>query len=398
MSFQYSGRIPASKSILNRALICASYFSGLQIVGDSNCDDVRNLKKAITDFHSGKTELFVGEGGTTFRFLALRVSRQPGRYKLMGSTRLMERPQDELISVLQQLGVEARIQGPSFLIESDGWRSNQIIKVSAKDSSQFLSAVLLNLWDLDLDIQIEKPRAIVSEPYLIMTIKMLKELGLNFTDQDGIWTISKQQKISASKISCEIDLSSAFAVAAIAALDGSAVFEDFPIYSTQADSVFVSILQRMGVKCNIITAREGNSSLLVTQGKLSAISWDLNKAPDLFPVLSALCAFAEGTSHLFGASQLKHKESDRIAVTAKLLQSVGVQCEVFDDGMKIHGEVDLPSRLKQQQGFDFDPDHDHRLAMAAALFKRFNQKLMIQTPEVVNKSFPEFWEISGVSL
>lgn len=397
LGYSYSGRIPASKSILNRALIAQSYFHELKIIGESECEDVMNLKNSLLKFSEGESELFAGDGGTTLRFLALRVSRKTGEYRIQGTKRLMERPQAELVAVLTQLGVQARLNGSYLHIRSEGWRPSSVLNVSGSESSQFLSSVFLNLWNLESEILIRKPKALVSEPYLMMTLKMLSGLGLKLQDRKDHWQVEPRQIAKTNRLHCEIDLSSAFSIAAIAAIGGHAIFEDYPVHSTQADATFVSILQKMNVRCNIFIAKEGSHSLSVTNGPLKSIEVDLNKMPDLFPVLAVLCCFADGKSQLRGASQLRHKESDRIRSTARLLESIQVKFEEHEDGLVIFGEPELMARLSLLPKFEFDPDHDHRLAMAAAIVKKAGASLQILNPEVVNKSFPEFWRIAKVN-
>lgn len=145
--FSYQGVIPASKSLVNRALIVQSYFPNLKLEIDSQSEDVLHLQAALAKI-SGRTErytnadLFCGDGGTTLRFLALRVSRIPGDYVLTGTDRLFARPQAELISLLKQLGVQAQLLSNSVRIQSKGWSQlGKDVVVSQSESSQFLSAL-----------------------------------------------------------------------------------------------------------------------------------------------------------------------------------------------------------------------------------------------------------------
>jgi 3-phosphoshikimate 1-carboxyvinyltransferase len=123
---------------------------------------------------------------------------------------------------------------------------------------------------------------------------------------------------------------------------------------------------------------------------MNGIHWNLNECPDLFPVLATLCAFAKGPSRLDGAPHLIFKESNRIQKTAELLHYMGVDTKILPDGMEIHPPDHL---VVPQTPFEYDTDHDHRLAFAAALLASQKWPIHICHPEVVNKSFPEFWEI-----
>ena len=125
----------------------------------------------------------------------------------------------------------------------------------------------------------------------------------------------------------------------------------------------------------------------------NSVEAHLNSCPDLFPVLAVLCAMARGESVLSGAAQLKIKESDRILKTKELLNLCGYQCEELPDGLKISGESSMQNFAKP---ILFNPDEDHRMAMAAALFKLKGFNINILNPEVVNKSYPNFWKDIGL--
>ena len=133
------------------------------------------------------------------------------------------------------------------------------------------------------------------------------------------------------------------------------------------------------------------------KNRLKGIHWNLNSCPDLFPVLATLCAFAKGPSRLDGAPHLIFKESNRIQKSAELIHLLGVKTKLLSDGMEIiPGSIEhFPgeSRGLKMESVPFDTDHDHRLAFAASLVKSQNYPIEILHPEVVNKSFPEFWEI-----
>ena len=120
----------------------------------------------------------------------------------------------------------------------------------------------------------------------------------------------------------------------------------------------------------------------------------MQNCPDLFPVVSALCACIEGTSHLYGALHLAYKESDRIQETAKLLEKFERKVTILKDGLIIEGRS--ISTKNDPSAFSFNPQEDHRMAMAAGLLKKTGAPIRILNPQVVNKSFPEFWSVVNV--
>lgn len=387
-TFRFEGRIPASKSLLNRALIAQSFEPRLVLKGDSSCEDVAHMKAALKSL--GKVSEFdCGEGGTTLRFLAFRLSRLPGNFLLKGSSRLMSRPQTEIQSILRQLGVKVEFEKKGLRIISEGWKApTKAVTVNAKDSSQFLSAVFLNSWNLDFDMKIKVPGKITSQGYFGMTLQILRDLGLEYSRRGVTYLIPRGQKIRRRTCRVESDLSSLFSVAAFAAVSGRAIFKDFPSKSLQPDLAFTGIFKKMGAHETMTASRLKVSS----PPQLQAVRVSLQNSPDLFPVLAVLCSFAQGRSVLYGAPQLAFKESDRIKKTAELLRKSGVVVKERKDGLEITGRG-FPQGTKS---FKFDPDSDHRLAMAAALLKFFGEKIQIQDPDVVRKSFPEFWKYVGV--
>jgi 3-phosphoshikimate 1-carboxyvinyltransferase len=194
-------------------------------------------------------------------------------------------------------------------------------------------------------------------------------------------------QVSPQKFFAESDISSAFSVAALAvASGGSAHFDAWPKESLQPDIRFARILGEMG--CAVMESSTGAWLRVEAGARLRAISCDLKESPDLFPVLSVLCALAEGTSHLSGAPHLAYKESSRVEKTAELVRLMGARVEVLPGGMTI-----IPS-CKVNHEFNYHPENDHRLAMAAAVARAAGFSVRIENPSVVTKSFPEFWTIA----
>ena len=227
----------------------------------------------------------------------------------------------------------------------------------------------------------------VSKAYWDLTCKEITGLGLKINFWDYDFRIEKNQKIQNQKIVAESDVSSIFALAAIAALCGQARILQFPLTKQQPDIFFLQVFETMGVQFDI-----KEQTLTVRQTtKLNPISASLRNAPDLFPVLATLCAFADGTSELINTPHLGFKESDRLGKTVELLTKAGVQIEKLEDGVKIIGNPQLVPC-----SFEFDPTEDHRLAMAAALLMKKGFNIKLRTPFVVNKSFPEFWSSIGL--
>ena len=383
----FLGIVPASKSILNRALVLQSYFPEIQIAGDSTCDDVLLMKQGLRDLELGRA-VYCGHAGTVFRFLALKASRMPGEHRLVAEPRLLQRPQEELKKVLSQLNVGIEFSKDQAVISGEGWRpQGDTLSVPVHRSSQFLSAVALNAWNLDFDLYVSPHGPFVSKAYWDLTCKEVSALGLKMDFWDYDFRIEKNQKIKQRELVVEPDVSSIFALAAMAALCGQARILQFPSSRQQPDTFFLQVFEIMGVNFDL----KDQTLTVKRTAKMTPVSASLRNAPDLFPVLASLCAFIDGTSELINTPHLAYKESDRLNKTIELLTKAGVRVEKQEDGVKIHGQSDL-----KPCEFDFDPAQDHRLAMAAALFMKKDFRIHLDSPYVVNKSFPEFWSAIGM--
>jgi 3-phosphoshikimate 1-carboxyvinyltransferase len=210
-------------------------------------------------------------------------------------------------------------------------------------------------------------------------------MKIDFWDSD--FRVLRRQKPQGDGYHAEIDMSSAFALSAAAAVSGRAMLLDFPERSLQPDSAFVAILSRMG-----IPIRQDGSKLIVEKAaRLNGVAVNLKSTPDLFPVLTALCALAHGESDLFGAPHLIHKESDRLGRMVDWLKQAGREVLVKEDGLVIRGE----GPAKPGATLQFDCEQDHRLAFAAAVFMGAGFPVEIKNRQAVDKSFPEFWNILG---
>ncbi len=387
--FHFQGSIPGSKSVFNRALIVQSYFPVMDLHGFAGCDDVRYMREGLKGLKAN-SRIDCGEGGTTFRFMALRASRIRGVHVLKGSPRLMSRPQKGLMDLLRQLGVQAQIKKNEMHIVSEGWKKFKgvSLKVDTTESSQYASALILNSWLLSFDLEFELVGNKVSESYFLLTLEMLKKLGLRIKQTSNGFVVPAEQRLEKLSYEIEADMSSMFTMASAGALAGTSVIENFPEVTEQPDKVFVEIFKKMGVGVEL----NGKTLTIKKPKLLRPVDWNLFQCPDLFPVLAVVCSFAEGVSKLHGAPHLVAKESNRIAKVADLFNLLGIRHEVLEDGMIIHGNP----QQSLKKGIVFNPDEDHRMVMAAVLMKLMGHGIQIQHPEAINKSFPEFWGMIGI--
>jgi 3-phosphoshikimate 1-carboxyvinyltransferase len=393
--FTFKGDLEASKSWMNRALIIKYFNKNIKINGRSSSEDVIKLKEAIESIEKS-FEFDLGQGGTSFRFFIFLISRLSGSFTLKAHERLLQRPQQEVTSVLKQLGVSAEYFGDKWILKSGGWKNPSTpVVVSAELSSQFVSGLLLSAWSLDFDLTVEVHKPVTSYSYLAMTIDVLQKSGMkiDFAESETCfrYSIAQNQKAKTDVLISELDVSSAFSLAAAGVANGNVQITNWNSGSSQPDIVFLEFFKQM----NIAYSLSSGILSIAKHNNWKSADFNLQNSPDLFPVLAVLTALADGTSKLFGAEQLKYKESNRIQKTHELLSATGFKCELLNDGLIIHGKS---SHQNLNTAVVFNPDHDHRMAMAAALLKLKGYNITIQSPEVVKKSYPKFWSDVGLNL
>lgn len=411
--FAFEGTIAPSKSLLIRHLLLRLYEPRISIADTSQCDDVMAMQGACAALQkaapregseaerpevqtAAQPVIFCGESGLVLRLCLGYAARRGGDFLLTGTKRLLERPHAPLFVALQKLGAHIEVkddaQASGLRVRSAGWQPiSEPIRLVGGLSSQFASSLLLNAWNLPFKLVLECDREPISQGYLEMSITMAQCFGMNIQktqDASRMWLeIPPFQAIKPRAFRLEADVSSAFAVAALAAVSGQAWIQNFPATSQQPDHCFVGILQKMGVPIELTP-----HGLRVERAeRLAAIEVDLGGAPDLFPVLAVLCALADGCSLLCGAPQLRAKESDRVATTSALLSALGRKNQPRDDGMMIFGAPLHAADLSQP--VSFDATGDHRLGMAAVVARAAGFPISIFGFSSVKKSFPELFAI-----
>ncbi len=392
--FYFSGTIPPSKSLLNRALIIQQFNPQLKWDEFSDAKDVVFLKQALADYSEGKRKFYCGEGGTTFRFLSLFLSRYPGVYEIQVEAQLSQRPHQGLIEFFQQVHVQSRWEENVFILESQGWQADKA-QLTADQTSQIASAILLSLWKLPQRFQLIMPTELYEYEYFQMTLQLNKSLGFKYTQEhlngDLVHlNIPMGQVPHTVAVHIEPDVSSCFPLAVLGALSQPVYIQNFPLNSWQPDYAFLQIFSKAKVAFDL----DKNGLKVFPSQQLQCFETDITQAPDLFPVLCVFASFCQGQSVITGLSRLAYKESDRLHQTLKLLQLHGVSCHVNDHKMVIEGTSLNPKTSNafelQKITESFHPMHDHRMAMAAIIFQVMGSRIQLHDIEVLQKSFPEF--------
>jgi 3-phosphoshikimate 1-carboxyvinyltransferase len=411
--------VPGSKSITNRALVLAALASRDGVDNDGSCTLVGALRSEDTEVmiaclrqlgfsidtdwnnnrvtvHTNRSgrliparraDLFVANSGTTMRFLAAMVSAGQGEYRLDGIPRMRERPIEDLLVALRQLGVDAFSETnngcPPIRIRTAGLKGGEV-RVRADMSSQFVSGLMMAAAFAQKDVTIRIDGQRVSEPYIHMTEAMMGAYWLITFTAIGpdVYTIPAAPRIQGPReFPVEPDASAASYFWAAAAITGGTVavrgFRD-KFASLQGDLRFVRVLEEMG--CQLSSAGEW---LTVRGGPLRGIDVDMNAISDTVMTLAAVACFAEGPTTIRNVAHIRHKETDRIAAVATELRKLGVAVEERPDGLTI-----FPRPLR---GCAVETYNDHRMAMSLALIGLKVPGVVIRNPGCVAKTYPGFW-------
>jgi 3-phosphoshikimate 1-carboxyvinyltransferase len=327
--------------------------------------------------------LYVANSGTTVRFLTSILASMQGKFTLDGVLRMQQRPINDLVQALNELG--ARVQSapngcPPVTINSNGFSENKC-RIAGNTSSQFLSGLILAIGNSDLDIQLEVTGALVSQPYIQMTIDVLAAFGRDIRlDNKDAYSSRGGQPLRAIEYDIEPDASAAsyfFATAAVSR--GDVRVMGLSKDSIQGDIEFCDCLEQMGCKIEY-----GADYIRVQGGDLIGIDIDMNAISDTVLTLAVVALFAQGPTTIRNVRHIRDKETDRITDLARELRRLGATVEEFEDGMTI-----TPS---QYQGANIETYDDHRMAMSFAIAGLRIPDVVIHDPQCCKKTYPNFWE------
>ncbi|MGO9580352.1 MAG: 3-phosphoshikimate 1-carboxyvinyltransferase [Desulfobaccales bacterium] len=396
--------LPGSKSYTHRALMAAALAGGESVLSNAlAAEDTEITARALAQLGAGidwqgttiwvvgrggrwlpaRLPIYLGNSGTSMRFLTALAALGEGEYLLTGSERLCQRPLGELLAALKKIGVRAESEKGDGCppVRVTGGLSGGKAQLSGAISSQYLSALLFIGPLAPKGLSIEITGSLVSRPYVDLTLEVLGEFGVTYYREGyGFFQLPGDQCYLPQDYEIEADASSASYFWAAAALTGGRVtITNLGLESSQGDAAFPEVLGRMG--CGIASTPAG---LTVTGGPLTGVEVDMATMPDLVPTLAVLAAFAQGDTVITGVAHLRHKESDRLAAVAAELQKMGVEARESADGLVIRGG--------KPQGAVIQTYNDHRIAMSFAVAGLKAPGVVITDPDCVAKSFPEFWE------
>lgn len=415
-----SGNIyaPASKSSMQRACAAALVRKGISVIhnpGISNDDKaaLSIIKEMGCEVKFNNDELMIdstnaiihsqlptpdsrlsiincGESGLSIRMFTPIVALCKNKISINGEGSLLKRPMDFFDEILPQLNVAIKSNQGKLPLQITGPLQPKNIEIDGSLSSQFLTGLLMAYSASNTDAVSISVKDLKSKPYVDLTLKVMKDFGLNVPENKNYESFSFTKQINQStnkpiNYTVEGDWSGAAFLLVAGAIAGNIVVKGLDIQSTQADKKIIEALQdcesNISIRDNEIEISNSPSGV---GGK--AFHFNATDCPDLFPPLVALASYCNGTTVIEGVSRLAHKESNRAITLQEEFAKMGVQIELQDDLMMIKGGNTV-------KGARVHSRHDHRIAMASAVAAlKAEGETIIEEADAINKSYPNFYE------
>jgi 3-phosphoshikimate 1-carboxyvinyltransferase len=402
------GRIrpPGSKSITNRALVCAALAEGTStLTGALDSDDTRVMIESLrrlgfqvrrSEQHTvieivggngqipeNSADLFVGNSGTTIRFLTAMLTLGRGNYRLSGVSRMHQRPIGDLVDALSQLGADIQCDSagncPPVVIRAGGLTGGTA-RIRGDISSQFLSGLLMACPLAGHEVELVLNGELVSRPYVEMTLAVMLSFGVTVERANWSRFLVQPQIYKSGRYEIEPDASAASYFWAAAAITGGEVtVEGLTKDALQGDIEFVECLAQMG--CRVEYSAQG---ITVFGRAERGIDVDMNAISDTVQTLAVVALFANGPTTIRNVGHIRHKETDRIGDLARELRKLGATVDELPDGLRI-----APGQL---HGATIETYNDHRMAMSLALAGLRIPGVTIRNPGCTAKTYPRYFE------
>ncbi len=393
--------LPGSKSLANRALVLAAISDGPSVVRRAlRSRDTLLMADALTALGSrvdtsgddwavtpgpftADAAVDCGLAGTVMRFVPPVAGLSSGVVSFDGDPHMRLRPMGEVLAALSALGVAVDDDGRGslpFAIRGAGSVPGGTVVIDASASSQFVSALLLagSRFEHGVDVR-HDGKPVPSLPHIDMTVAMLREHGVEVDDSEANrWAVAPGPVKAVDHV-IEPDLSNAAPFLALAAVTGGSVtVRDWPRSTTQPGDELRVILSSMG--CEVSFTDDG---LRVTgPDRLAGVDLDLHDVGELTPAIAALCALADGPSHLRGIAHIRGHETDRLTALATELGALGADVAEHPDGLSIR-----PAPLR---GGVWHTYADHRMAHAGVIVGAAVDGVLVEDVATTSKTFPDF--------
>lgn len=398
--------VPGSKSETNRALVLATLATGPSvIVGGLDARDTRLMRDALRAFGATITEdggrwqvrppasvdapaaVDCGLAGTLMRFLPPVAALAAGQTRFDGDEAARVRPMAGLLSGLRDAGAQAygddgeEADRLPVTVSSDGNPSGGPVTIDASASSQYVSGLLLAAprFAQGLDLRHTGDQPIPSQPNIDMTVQMLRDRGVEVDDSEPDRWIVRPGEIAGGEIAVAPDLANAAPFLAAAAVTGGEItVPGWPQTSFQPGVAIVDLLELFGAD---VTYRDGQLTVIGTN-ELHGFDVDLHDASELTPVIAALAALADHSTHLHGVAHIRGHETDRLAALEENLNAAGAHAHQTADGLVVH-----PKLL---HGTVWHSHQDHRMATAGAVLGLVVGDIELDDVACVAKTMPDF--------
>ncbi|MEM8495771.1 MAG: 3-phosphoshikimate 1-carboxyvinyltransferase [Planctomycetota bacterium] len=416
-AFDFSIRVPGSKSLTNRALVLAALAKGESVLtGVLFADDTKVMIEALgelgytlevdEDQHTvtvqgdkggppaREASLHLGNSGTSIRFLTAMCCLGFGVYELDGIPRMRQRPIGELVDALEELGAEIDYLEesgyPPLEVDAEGpGVTGGHLDLGATLSSQFVSALLMAAPYMPRGLDLEfTGDEITSLPYIKMTLNLMKKFGGKWEAHRGYRAIRVSPgRYRHKNYDIEPDASNAsYFLAAAAAVSGSrCTIEGIGSRSLQGDAEFCDVLGRMG--CHVEQHLDATKVMPPASGKLRGIHADLNDMPDMAQTLACLALLADGPTTIANVGNLRVKETDRMEALRVELTKLGADVLIVGDDLTVTPPADNKITPAAIDTYD-----DHRMAMAFSVVGLARDGVTINDPACVNKTFPDYFD------
>ncbi len=376
-------RIPPSKSISHRAIICGGLSEGpSNIKNIIFSDDIIATLEGMKSF-GVKVEGIEEdpESGSTLRFLIPMAGLLGDEVIFTGRGKLVERPLETYYKIFREQDIEYKNDNGKLPLSVRGTLKPGTFRVKGNISSQFITGLMFVLPLLEGDSRIEITTELESKGYVDLTIEALKKFSIEIENNDyKEFFIRGNQKYINKDYRVEGDFSQAAFWIVAGTIGSSIKCTDLNINSLQGDRVILDIVKEMGG-----TISADSNIIEISPSRTKGTIIDAAQCPDLVPVLAVLGALSSGITKIINAERLRIKESDRLRAIATELNKLGGDVRELEDGLIIKGKENL-------KGGVVDSWNDHRIAMALAIASiKCTEPVTITNSDAVKKSYPQFW-------
>ena len=400
-------KIPPSKSMAHRAIICAALSDGLCIIENIDySDDIIATIEAMNSLgakivkHKNYIEVIgaygsnekaketrvidCNESGSTLRFLVPISLLFKGSSKFIGRGNLGKRPLTTYYNIFERQGIEYSYEEGNLNLVINGELNPGTFEVEGNVSSQFITGLLFTLPLLKEDSKIIITTEMESKGYIDLTLRAMSDFGVEIINNNyREFIIKGNQKYNARNYRVEGDYSQAAFFLCADSLGNDVLCKDLDLNSLQGDKEVIDILERMNVVFNANDIGVKGT----TNGELASTVIDGSQCPDIIPVLTSVAALTKGTTEIINAGRLRIKECDRLAAVTSELNKLGAKIIEKEDGLVVTGVEKL------QGGVEVWSHKDHRIAMTLAIAStRCEEPIVIKDYECIAKSYPKFFE------